>query len=78
MASVRTFQRPEETLEESLVARGVNTEGYSFLVEKGLTLAPLSRGRSVHVANSKFYVKGMCMTDHVLASFFKEDLNKKR
>ncbi|XP_020607380.1 protein CLEC16A-like [Orbicella faveolata] len=57
-ASVRTFQRPEETLEESLVARGVNTEGYSFLGRTS-SLGPLSRGRSLHVANSKFYVKGM-------------------
>lgn len=55
-ASVRTFQRPEETLEESLVALGVNTEGYSFL-GKTSSLGPLSRGRSLHVANSKFYVK---------------------
>ncbi|XP_078348626.1 protein CLEC16A-like isoform X2 [Oculina patagonica] len=55
-ASVRTFQRPEETLEESLVARGVNTEGYSFLGRTS-SLGPLSRGRSLHVANSKFYVK---------------------
>ena len=57
-ASVRTFQRPEETLEESLVARGVNTEGYSFL-GRTASLGPLARGRSLHVANSKFYVKGM-------------------
>lgn len=55
-ASVRTFQRPEETLEESLVALGVNTEGYSFL-GKTSSLGPLSRGKSLHVANSKFYVK---------------------
>lgn len=57
MASIRTFQRPEETLEESLVARGVNTEGYSFL-GKSAALGTLNRGRSLHVANSKFYVKG--------------------
>lgn len=57
LASVRTFQRPEETLEESLVALGVNTEGYSFL-GKTPVLGSLSRGRSLHVANSKFYVKG--------------------
>ena len=60
-ASVRTFQRPEETLEESLVALGVNTEGYSFL-GKTSSLGPLSRGKSLHVANSKFYVKGMYLT----------------
>ena len=59
-ASVRTFQGPEETLEESLVARGVNTEGYSFL-GKTSSLGTLSRVRSVHVANSKFYVRGTCI-----------------
>ncbi|XP_048575918.1 protein CLEC16A isoform X2 [Nematostella vectensis] len=34
VASIRTFQGPEQTLEESLVARGVNTEGYMFLDNK--------------------------------------------
>lgn len=56
-ASVRTFQRPEETLEESLLARGVNAEGYTFL-GKASSLGILTRGRSMHVANSKFYVRG--------------------
>ena len=63
MASIRTFQRPEETLEESLVARGVNTEGYSFL-GKSAALGTLNRGRSLHVANSKFYVKGRCVNEN--------------
>ena len=53
--SVRKFLEPELTLEESLAAQGVNTQGYTFL---GKTSVTLTRDRSVHVANSKFYVKG--------------------
>ena len=55
VSSVRTFQPPVDTLEESLRAYGVNTEAYSFLGKFSL-----GRDRkSLHVANSKFYVKGM-------------------
>lgn len=61
-ASVRTFQRPEETLEESLLARGVNAEGYTFL-GKASSLGILTRGRSMHVANSKFYVRGTTLVN---------------
>ncbi|XP_031560161.1 protein CLEC16A-like, partial [Actinia tenebrosa] len=56
-ASIRTFQCPEQTLEESLVAYGVNTEGYMFLGKSSMISLSRDRPKTVHVANSKFYIK---------------------
>ena len=51
---IRTFSAPEDTIEESLLASGINNEGYTIANK----LNELSRQRSRRIANSKFYVKG--------------------
>ena len=58
--AVRTFAAPEDTLEESLLASGINTEGYTITNK----LSELARQRSRHVANSKFYVRGTIYVDN--------------
>ena len=53
---MRSFTAPSESLEEALLACGINNEGYTITNR----LSELARQRSRHVANSKFYTKGLC------------------
>ena len=53
-SSVRSFTAPEVSLEQALLACGINNEGYTITNK----LNELARQRSRHVANSKFYTKG--------------------
>ncbi|XP_028395434.1 protein CLEC16A-like [Dendronephthya gigantea] len=51
---LRVFAAPESSLEQALLACGINSEGYTITNR----LNELARQRSRHVANSKFYTKG--------------------
>lgn len=64
-SGVRVFASPESSLEQALLACGINSEGYTITNR----LNELMRQRSRHVANSKFYTRGTNEINFILRCF---------
>ncbi|EDO48053.1 predicted protein, partial [Nematostella vectensis] len=70
VASIRTFQGPEQTLEESLVARGVNTEGYMFLGKASMLSLGLALFSLISFSNP-LLVRNIFVVLYCIASIYK-------